>query len=85
MLAKCKDVCLDPETGEISLLKMFQVRGVFRIFFREVAPIFITFSSVVFSGRVNFKQLKHQKRLFEGPGACSLVKILKICILQWPF
>ena len=39
---------LDPETGVNNLLKMFHVRGVFRIFFRKGAPIFVTFSSVLF-------------------------------------
>ena len=39
---------------------MFYVRGVFRNFFRDGAPNFVTFSSVVFSGRVNFQQLSNK-------------------------
>ena len=47
----------------VSPLKMFHVSGVIRSFFKERAPNFDIFSSVVFSGRINLKQVKEQKRL----------------------
>ena len=39
----------------------FHVRSVVRLFFKEGASSFATFSSVIFSGKVNFKQLMQQK------------------------
>ena len=74
---------LDTETGVNKPFKKVSCQGsrAYSAFFREGAPIFVTFSSVVFFGRVNFKQLKYQKRLQEGPKACSPEKFLKICIL----
>ena len=38
-------------------------QGRIQIFFREGAPILVTFSSVAFFDRYNFKQRKYQKRL----------------------
>ena len=72
---------LDTETGVNKPFENVSCQGPIQDFFRERAPIFVTFSSKVFYGRVNFKQLKYQKRLQEGPIACSPGKFLKICIL----
>ena len=49
---------LNSEASVYKPLKMFHVRGVFTIFFREQVSIFVTFFKRIFSGRVNFKQLK---------------------------
>ena len=54
---------------------MFYVRSVFRIFFREGAPILVTLSSAFFFGRVNFRQLKYQKRFLRVRGHASPKKI----------
>ena len=72
---------LHTETGENKPFENVLCQGPIQHYFREGAPIFVTFSSVVFFGRVNFKQLKYQKRLQGGPIACSPGKFLKICIL----
>ena len=46
---------------------MLHVRSVFRLFCREGAPILRHFfQAYFFSGRVNVKQLKYQKRLYTG-------------------
>ena len=47
-------------------------------FFKEGGPNFDIFSSVVFSGGINLKQVEEQKKALEGPMACSLGKFLKI-------
>ena len=72
---------LDTETGVNKLFENVSCQGPIQHFFRERATIFVTFSSVVFLGGVNFKQLKYQKGLQEGPIACFPGKFLKICIL----
>ena len=72
---------LDTETDVNKLFENVLCQGPIQHFFWEGAPIFVTFSSAVYLGRVNLKQLKYQKRLQEGPIACSPGKILKICIL----
>ena len=48
---------LDPETDVNKPLKMFLVRGVFRIFFREEAPTFVTFLSVFFPAKLILSNL----------------------------
>ena len=48
-------------------------------FLKEGTSNFNIFSSVVFSGRINLKQVEEQKK--NGPGACSPEKFLKIHIL----
>ena len=56
-------------------------QGRVRKFFREGAPTFGKFSSVVFSRRINLKQIEEQKVLWESPGNAPPQKKLKICIL----
>ena len=53
--------CLDTETGVKKPFENVSCQGPIQHFFREGAPIFVTFLSVVFFGRVNFKQLKYHK------------------------
>ena len=52
-----------------------------RSFFKEGTPNFDMFSSVVFYGRINLKQVEEQKMVPEGSGACSPGKALKIHVL----
>ena len=49
----------------ISLLKIFHVKGVFRNLLREEASILVSFFKRIFSGRVIFKQVifEYKKRL----------------------
>ena len=54
---------LDAETGVNKPFENVSCQGSIQHFLRERAPIFVAFSSVFFFGRVNFKQLKYQKRL----------------------
>ena len=63
---------LDPETGVNKPFENVSCQGrIQNFFFREGAPIFVTFSSVVFFGRVNFKQLSTKNDSKGDPGACS--------------
>ena len=57
-LVECIQRRYNPETGVNMPFENDSCEGVFRIFFRVGAPDFVSFSSVVFSGRVSFKQLK---------------------------
>ena len=61
--------------------KYFHMCGVFKIFFREKAPNFDMFSSVVFSSRIILKHLQRIKKDSGGSGACSPRKFLKFSIL----
>ena len=76
---------LDPETGVDKPFKNVSCQGrrPTQNFFQGGAPVFVTFSSVIFFGR--FKQLKYQKRSWGVRGHVYPGKFLKICILQWPF
>ena len=49
---------LDTETGVNKPFENVSCQGPIQLFFRERAPIFDTFLSVVFFSRVNFEQLK---------------------------
>ena len=74
---------LDTETG-VNRPKPFEnvsCQGPIQHFFRE-GHQFCHFFKHSFFGRANFKQLKNQKRLQEGPIACYPGNFLKICILQ---
>ena len=51
--------CLDPETGVNKSFENVLCQGRIQNFFQGGAPIFVTFLSVLFFGRVNFKQLKY--------------------------
>ena len=55
---------------------MFYLRGVFRIFFREGAPIFVTFSSVVFSTDLILSNLSN-KNVSRGCGSMLTRKIFE--------
>ena len=78
---------LDPETGVNKPFENVSCQGRIQnfFFFREGAPIFVTFSNVVFFGRFNFKQLLCTKNDSRGSEGMLPRKILKICILKWPF
>ena len=64
----------------MSTFNFFHVRGVFRIvFIREGAPNFVTFSSVVFSGRVNFKAIQVTKTTPGDSGGMLPRKFFENC------
>ena len=54
---------LNSETGVNKPFENVSCQGRIQKFLRERASIFVTFFKRIFSGRVNFKQLKFQKRL----------------------
>ena len=56
---------LDSKAGVNKPFEDVLCQGRIQNFFQGGAPIFVTFSSIVCFGRVNFKQLKYQKRLQE--------------------
>ena len=69
---------LDTETGANKPFENVSCQGLFQ---GKVTNFRHFFKRSFFFGKVNFKQLKYQKRLQEGPIACSPEKFLKICIL----
>ena len=77
---------LDAENGlnkpfeNVSCLRRNQ-----KFFLRKGQTNFDIISSVVFSGKINLKQVEEQKKALEDPGACSPGKFLKVHVLQWPF
>ena len=57
---------LDPETYVIKPVENVSSHKRIHTFFREEAPIFVTFSSVFLFGRVNFRHLRYLKTTLEG-------------------
>ena len=72
---------LDAEKGVSRPFENVSYRRRNQKFFKEGASNFHIFSSVVFFGRINLKQVEEQKRAQEGPGACSSGNFLKIHVL----
>ena len=63
---------------------MFQIRGVFRNFFKEGPPGFDIFFCI-FLAELVWRKLMNISGSRGGPGDYSHEKLLKIYILQWPF